>query len=110
MQIDRDTSSDRESSLQSKQNKTPLDWIPLVVIYHPGLPPLKSILEIHLPISHVSNRLSMAMRNPPLVAYRRPPNAESPLYLSQLENLYHRIEETPGVTSHVVKHVNILIQ
>ena len=63
--------------LQSKPNKTPLDRIPLVVTYQPGLPPLKRILEKHLPILHVSNRLSMAVRNPPLVAYHRPQNLKS---------------------------------
>ena len=76
-QIDKATKSDREMLLQPKQNKTPLDRIPLVVTYHPGLPPLKNILEKHLPILRVSNRLSTAVKNLPLVAYRRPPNLKS---------------------------------
>ena len=84
MQIDKVTKSNREILLQSEPNKTPMDQIPLVVTYHLGLPPLKSVLEKHLPILHVSNRLSMAMRNPPLVAYHRPPNLKSLLIRSAI--------------------------
>ena len=43
-QIDKAARFDREALLQSKQSKTPLDRIPLVVTYHPGLPPLKGCL------------------------------------------------------------------
>ena len=41
-QIDRTTGLDREALLCSKRMKTPLEWVPLIVTYHPGLPPLKA--------------------------------------------------------------------
>ena len=47
----------------------------MIVTYHPGLPPLKSILDEHSSILNVSEKLrQLAGRNPPLVAYRRLPN------------------------------------
>ena len=40
-----------------------------MVTYYLRLPPMKGILEKHLAILHVSNRLSLAMKNPPLLVY-----------------------------------------
>ena len=69
--INKVTRLDRSTLLQSTKNKAPLDQVPLIVTYHPELPPL-SILNKHLPILNVSHRLSSAIKDPPLVAYRRP--------------------------------------
>ena len=43
-QIDKATRLNRSTSLQSTKDKTPLDRVLLIVTYHPGLPPFKSIL------------------------------------------------------------------
>ena len=66
------TGLDREvlHVLCSKRTKTPLERIPLIVTYHPGLLPLRSILDAHSFILNVSEKLrELAVRNPPLVAY-----------------------------------------
>ena len=57
-----------------KKTKTPLERVSLIVTYHPGFPPLKRILEKHSSILNVSERMRRAVRNPPLVVYRRSPN------------------------------------
>ena len=72
-QIDKATRQDRSTLLQSTKDTTPLDRVPLIVTYHPRLPHLKSSLNKHLPILNVSHRLSGAVKDPPLVAYHRPP-------------------------------------
>ena len=83
-QIDRTTGLDREALLCSKRTKTPLERVPLIVTYHPGLPPLRSILDEHSSILNVSEKLrQLAVRNPPLVAYRRPPNLRTLLVRAQ---------------------------
>ena len=46
-QIDRTTGLDREALLCSKRTKMPLECVPLIVTYHLGLPPLRSILDKH---------------------------------------------------------------
>ena len=74
--IDKDTKFDREALLQSKQNITPLDRIPLVVTYHRDSLPWKAFWE-DMPILRVSNWLSTAIKNLPLVPYHRPPNLKS---------------------------------
>ena len=52
-----------------------LERVPLTVTYHRGLPPLRSILDEHSSILNVSEKpRQLSVRNPPLVAYRRPPN------------------------------------
>ena len=71
-QIDKATRRDKGTLLQSTQAKTPLDQVPLIVTYHLGLPPLKSIRNKHLPILNISLRLSRAVKDLPLVAYRHP--------------------------------------
>ena len=57
----------REEALEMSGKKT-IDKIPLVVTYHPDLPPLGKILPDHLPILHVSERMKLAVPSPPLVA------------------------------------------
>ena len=83
-QIDRTTGLDRKRLLRSKRVKTPLERVPLIVTYHPGLPPHRNIVDKHLSILNVSKKLKqLAVRNPPLVAYRRPPNLRTSLVRAQ---------------------------
>ena len=75
--------------LQSKENpptpsppQTPL--LPLVVTYHPNLPPLNSITWKHHKVLHVSRKTQWAFPNPPLIAYRRPRNLRDLLVQAEL--------------------------
>ena len=63
-----------------------MDRILLVVTYHPDLPPLSKILCNHLPILHVSERMKLAIPNPPLVANRRPRNLKELLTKATLKS------------------------
>ena len=56
-QIDRSIGFDRDVLLRSKRTKTALERVPLIVTYHPDLPPFRSILEKHSSIIRVSKRL-----------------------------------------------------
>ena len=67
-----------------KRTKKPLERVPLIVTCHPGLPHLRSILDKHSSILNVSvNLRELAIRNPPLVVYRRPPNLRTLLVRAQ---------------------------
>ena len=89
-QIDRTSGLDRDALLRSKRTKTPLQRVPLIVTYHPGLPPLRSILEKHSSILGVSERLKQfAERNPPLVAYRCSPNLRTLLVWATFKQKQH---------------------
>ena len=69
-QIDRPNGLNREALLCYKKANTPLEQVPLIVTYHPSLPPLRSILDKHAFILNVSEALrELAAKNPPLVAY-----------------------------------------
>ena len=58
-----------------KRVRKPLERVQLIVTYHPGLPPLKSILDKHSSILNVSEKLrQLAVKNPLLVAYQHLPN------------------------------------
>ena len=90
-QIDRATGLDREALLCSKRMKTPLERVPLIVTYHSGLPPLRSTLDKHSSILNVSKNLrELAIRNPPLVAYQRPPNLRTLLVRAQFTQKQER--------------------
>ena len=73
-QIQRAARIPRAATLQPRPRKTPLNRVPLVTTYHPGLTSLARITKKHLPILHTSQRLKQALPNPPLVAFRRPKN------------------------------------
>ena len=73
-QINKTMGLDRDELLLTKKIKTPLEQVPLIVTYHPSLPPLKNILDKHSSILTVSERLNQAVRTPPLVAYHRSPS------------------------------------
>ena len=45
LQINKIMGLDRDALLLTKEIKTPLEWVPLIVTYHPSLPPLRNILE-----------------------------------------------------------------
>ena len=77
-QINRMKGLDKDTLLLSrKRTSAPLERVPLIVTYHPSLPPLNSILAKHSSILDVSERLRWAVSNPPLVAYCRPPHLKN---------------------------------
>ena len=78
-QFNKTTRLIRGTLLQSTKDKTLLDRVPLIVTYYPGLPPHKSILNkhLHVPILNVSHLRSRAVKDPPLVTYRHPPNLKN---------------------------------
>ena len=67
-QIDRAKMMARDEALEMSNRKKKSDRIPLVVNYHPNLPPLSKILREHLPILHVTERMKLTVPNPPLLA------------------------------------------
>ena len=72
----------RKEALQPQPREPTPKRIPLVVTYFPSLTTLG---KKHLPILHVSDRLRQAVPNPPLVAYRRPPNLQDLLVRAELK-------------------------
>ena len=64
--------------LQPHPKRSTLKQIPFVVthIYLPGRRSLNRLMRKHLPILHISDRLRKTVPEPPLVAYRRPPNLQ----------------------------------
>ena len=60
--------------------------IPLVVIYHPSLPPIRQITSANHHILHTSDRLQCAIPEEPMIAFRCPPS---------LRNLLIRAEDPP---------------
>ena len=72
-QIGKATEQKREDLLIPRiKNKEQVT--PLVVTFHPDLPPLTRILRNNQCVINTSPRLRGALPEPPLVAYRRPPN------------------------------------
>ena len=76
--IDRANRISRDQVLQTSGRKT-TDRIPLVLIYHPDLPPFSKILCDNLPILHVSERMKLAAPN------RRPLNLKDLLTKATLK-------------------------
>ena len=56
-----------------------------MVTYRPGLTKLSSIVRKHLTTLHISDKLRKAIPNPPLVAYRRPPNVRDLLVRAEVK-------------------------
>ena len=84
-QIQLATQTSREEVLLPHPRRPALERIPLVVTYRPGLTKLSSIVRKHLPILHISEKLRKAIPNPPLVAYRRPPNLRDLLVRAEVK-------------------------
>ena len=62
----------REDCLIVRQRNTDDTRTPLVVTYHPFLPPLKAITQKPHSLLHLSDRLKKAFPTPPIIAFRRP--------------------------------------
>ena len=57
-----------------KKEKRKESRIPLVVSYHPDLPPLGRIINKHWPTLQSKKRLKKVFKNRPIVSYKRPGN------------------------------------
>lgn len=65
----------RDNVLAEKLPPKPKDGqVPLVLTYHPSLPPIRKIAHANHHILHTADRLQRAVPEPPIVAFRRPPN------------------------------------
>ena len=85
-----------------------LERVPLIVTYHPGLPPLRSILNKDYSILNGSEKLrELVVKNPPFVAYRRLPNLE-PYWcgLSLHKNNNYLTRGIPSANRFVVRPVD----
>ena len=100
----------RDVLLQSTQTKALLEQVPLVVTYHPGLLPLKSVLNKHLSILSVSHSLSRAIRHPSLVTCRRLLNLKNLLVRARFGFYNNHTEVTPSAVKYVVRRANTLRQ
>ena len=58
--------------------------IPLVVTYHPSLPPIRQITSANHHILHTSDRLQRAIPEEPMIAFRRPPNLRNLLVRAEI--------------------------
>ena len=63
-EVGKGTGLNRGGLLQPKMTRVPLGQIPLLVTYRPGLPHFKSILDKHLPIPAVFDRLRQTSTHP----------------------------------------------
>ena len=82
-QINRARALDREKQLAPRPMATK-DRIPFVVMYHPGLPNIGSILrELHL-FLHYSERCKQAIRDVPMMAFCRPKSLQDYLVHAKL--------------------------
>ena len=64
---------DRKNGLKKKEKRKE-SRIPLVVSYHPDLPPLHRIINKHWPTLQSKKRLKKVFKNRPIVSYKRPRN------------------------------------
>ena len=67
-----DTCTSREACLRLKSNQEKSACIPLVVTYHPILPPFHLTTKCLLSIFHASERLQRVFEHSPLIAFRCP--------------------------------------
>ena len=58
--------------------------IPLVVTYHPSLPPIRQITSANHHILHTSDCLQRAIPEEPMIAFRRPPNLRNLLVRAEI--------------------------
>jgi hypothetical protein len=68
--------------------------IPLVVTFHPKLPPLRNITNDNHHILHTSDRLQQAVPDTPILAYRRPRNLRDLLVRAEVPPLTDPISTT----------------
>ena len=72
---------------QKTRSQDPNTRIPLVITFHPKLPPLRSITTDNHHILHTSDRLQRAVPDVPILAYRRPPNLRDMLVRAEVPPL-----------------------
>ena len=82
-QVDKALQTRRETLLQYKTTEKN-ERIPLVVTYNPSMQHLKSIVRDLQPIIDNDPTLSKIFPDPPVIAYRQPPNLRNTLVKSKL--------------------------
>ena len=76
----------RSEALTYKTRQQNSRRVPLVVQYHPALPPFSKIIRKHLPLLHSSERLRSIFPDPPIVAYSRPRNLRDILVRAKFQD------------------------
>ena len=84
-QIRRASLIQREDILIPRSNRKISIRIPLGTTFHPNLPELSSIINMHLPLLLASSCMKQAFPERPLVAYRRPSNLHDLLVHANLK-------------------------
>lgn len=92
-QIQNAQSKTREEALTPRQQNTN-SRVPMVVTYHPSLPNIGAMLKELQPLLHCSEKCRKAVKEMPMVAFRRPKSLRDYLVHAKLRST--RAEETPG--------------
>ena len=88
----------RNDTLRYKNKDKPNTRTPLVVTYHPDLPPLAQIVNKHFSILQTNDKLKQVFPEPPLISYRRPKNLRDLIVRAKLPS--DAPEETNVIGSH----------
>ncbi|KAJ8037537.1 hypothetical protein HOLleu_18374 [Holothuria leucospilota] len=83
-QIRKAKSVTREEALTSRPQRSNTR-VPMVVTYHPGLPNIGAILKELQPLLHCSDKCRKAVKDIPMMAFRRPKNLANYLVHAKLK-------------------------
>ena len=90
--------TNRNDTLRYKNKDKSNTRTPLVVTYHPDLPPLAQIVNKHFSILQTNDKLKQVFPEPPLISYRRPKNLRDLIVRAKLPS--DAPEETNVIGSH----------
>ena len=94
-QIRKAKSKTRKEALTPRPQNTNTR-VPMVVTYHPGLPNIGGILRDFQPLLHCSDKCRKAVKDVPMVAFRRPKSLGDYLVHSKLKPLRSQGCKPPG--------------
>ena len=96
--IEETRKTNRNDTLRYKNKDKSNTRTPLVVTYHPDLPPLAQIVNKHFSILQTNDKLKQVFPEPPLISYRRPKNLRDLIVRAKLPS--DAPEETNVIGSH----------
>ena len=71
--------------------------IPLVVTYHPSLPPIRQIISTNHHILHTSDRLQRSIPEESMIAFRCPPSLRDPLVQPEVSPTIYNDSSIPPI-------------